>query len=832
MSESVAELFDRALDREPAQWREFVESQSDNEETRSALLELLRQVEDEVSASEPLLGSRYGPYRLLRKIGRGGSSSVYLAARVDGAFLRRVAVKVIPKRWSVSDRSLESQILASLEHEGIARLYDAGTSENGEAYLAMEYVDGVPLDDYCEREALDLSDRLTLFLEVCDAVAFAHRNLVVHRDLKPGNILVGQDGRAKLLDFGIARLFDPEVDDPTVTIGPRALTPSYASTEQLVGRPVTTLSDVFSLGAVLYRLVTGQDPFPRSLEDRLASLTTGQEPDLPSRVLSFARGGPVRRRDVDGDVDAIVTKALQPTATERYLSVRELADDIQRFMGGLPVRARLASPVDRAAKFVKRHRAAVLSAVTVLVALTTAVVGLARMNVRISQERAEAEEARVIAENATDFLLTTFASADPKVAQDGELTVREVLDEAVGTVGETIEEPQVRTALLNVIGRAYLSLSEFDVALEQLQSAREQQLELLGPDDLQTLSTQVALGSTLLATSKLGPAGELLEDSVRRLDALDHDDVALHVEALQALAVVHFRRRELDQAEVILERTLEIFEAHGVRSLPLQTVATVYHLRGNLLFLDGHLEEAVGAFDGAVTALTDAGGSERVELTGPLKELATVHLELGDVGLAETLLDRVIEIERRAFPDGHLKIPFTLDRLSRVYLRQGRFDEATQAAEESHDMRVAMFGEHPSMASSLAARARIHLEQGQLEEAARLFEGAVAVRTRARGADDPVLSRHHRDLALAARLRGDYEAAENHLDEAARLCRDVPRGGLERFRVGLERARLLAARGERPAAETQLQGLRQGLEPSQRRLRSFVEEELSKLEGP
>lgn len=347
---------------------------------------------------------QFGPYRLVRELGRGGMGTVWLAERSDGEFQQRVALKLV-KRGMDTDEVLrrfryERQILARLEHPHIARLYDGGATPEGLPYLVMEYIEGLSLDEYCEQQCLTVHQRLALFQQVCAAVHFAHRNLVVHRDLKPGNILVTNKGQVKLLDFGIAKLLAPSADpaqDIYTQTGQRLLTPAYASPEQVKGDVITTASDVYALGALLYRLLAGVLPYrpDNSSAPALAQAICEQEPARPSQRVTQ----PTLRRALAGELDAIVLKALRKEPEARYATIEQLAEDIERYLHGLPVRARAGSASYRALKFVKRQRGLVIAATLVLATLLGGIMATTREARRAQAALARAEQLRLEAES-------------------------------------------------------------------------------------------------------------------------------------------------------------------------------------------------------------------------------------------------------------------------------------------------------------------------------------------------------------------------------------------------------------------------------------------------
>ena len=395
---------------------------------------------------------RVGPYELERELGRGGMGAVYLARRADGAFERRVAVKLI--QHGVTDERVlerfrrERQVLANLEHPGIARLIEGGATDDGTPYLVMEHVEGVRIDQHCDNERLPVRARIELFLKVCDAVQHAHENLVVHRDLKPQNILVGANGDPKLLDFGIAKLLDPEKTSaaPEVTIGlARAMTPSYASPEQVAGRPITTASDVYSLGVVLYQLVTGALPYKVDTASaiEIERIVCEAEPTRPSTAVrqrgetdtatALRRMATARTlaRTLSGDLDRILLKALRKEPRLRYASADKLAEDLRRHLAGLPVSAQADTTAYRLSKFVRRNRTGVAAAGLVLAALVGGLIvswmqyrraESARLAERDQRERAEeqgalAEERLAVSEELREELDQERQAAEGRVAE-------------------------------------------------------------------------------------------------------------------------------------------------------------------------------------------------------------------------------------------------------------------------------------------------------------------------------------------------------------------------------------------------------------------------------
>jgi eukaryotic-like serine/threonine-protein kinase len=394
-------------------------------------------------------GERVGPYRVLREIGRGGMSVVYLAERVDGLFEQQVALKFLGVSHEVGVRRFqqERRILAGLTHPNIARLLDGGSDEWGRPYIVMEYIDGRPLDVFCDASGADIQRRLELVLVVAGAVEYAHRNLVIHRDLKPSNILVTDDGHVKLLDFGIAKLLVPpesgDVGAPATRTLLRALTPEYASPEQVRGERMTTSSDIYQLGGLLYELLSGARPVSlagASIAELERAICRG-EPPPPSRMVARERRTPpgledplTHQRRLRGDLDTIVLKAIATEPEHRYATVGALREDLLRFRQGVPIHARTPTPLYRTAKFVRRNRAGVAAAMAL-----AGVMAIYLVTVTVQSRRIVAEAAK--AEQVKEMLVSLFTAANPAVSQGRDPTASDLLDMGARRVAELQGQP-------------------------------------------------------------------------------------------------------------------------------------------------------------------------------------------------------------------------------------------------------------------------------------------------------------------------------------------------------------------------------------------------------
>ncbi len=711
--------------------RREVESLLDSDGDPMTLLEPLGEVPE---AAPP---TSIGAYKFLHGIGSGGMSEVFLAVRSDDEYHQRVAVKLI-RDGLLSDDVLrrfkqERQILAGLEHPFIARLLDGGTTEAGLPFLVMEYVEGWAVDEYCRRQRLSVEERLELLRPICQAVQHAHRNLVVHRDLKPSNVLVTAEGIPKLLDFGVAKLLNPELSAGQVSAtrpGAHALTLGYASPEQVAGEPITTASDVYSLGVMLYELLVGQRPF------RLAglSLTAAQrriceeEPVPPSRAVhrSPGEGGEgVQAPKLSRDLDAIVLKALRKEPLRRYGSAAELEEDIVRYLQHQPVRARPSTWSYRAAKFVRRNRLGV----ALLAALVIFGVAMAVQTLRLSRALDQAGQERAKAERVSDFLIEMFHLADPRQTRSRSMTAVEFLNRGAEQATVRLQDqPLIRAALLDTLGRVYRNLGLFEEAEPLLQEGFRLRREHLGEEDLEVASS-------------LSHLAEL-----RNAQAQYPQAVALNRQALGL-------RRRLAGEDSILA------------AASLQGLAEVLHTSGDY-------EAAKQAYQEALKLRRRHLGEESPEVAESLSDLGYLFFDLGRFEEAEEHLRRALDLCRRVYSDPHLVTAYTLSYLAGVLEERGDLEAAEPFSRESLEMHRLLLGdEHPDTSTASGALGGLLLKMGEVEEGEALLRQSLDRQVQTLGEDHPVVGTHLVNLARALKERGDLDAAEPLLIQADAIFR-------------------------------------------------------------
>ena len=607
-------------------------------------------VEDEPSAT----GEEFGRWRVEREIGRGGMGAVYLVERSDGAYTQTAALKRLSIFGAEGVRQFERerQILAGLSHPGIARLIDGGVRDDV-PYLVMEYVAGEPITEFARD--LEVEDRVRLFVQVCQAVGYAHRHLVVHRDLKPGNVFIAdlEDGpRVKLLDFGVAKLLDVEGDALATRTAMPHLTPEYAAPEQVTGAPITTATDVYALGVVLYEMLAGQRPYEieRPTLSRIVEAVVETQPERPS-----SRSAPAVRRALRGDLDMVVMKALDKDPARRYSSADDLADDLRRHLQGLPVHARAPSVAYRTRRFVGRHRAGVAAAALAVLVL---VAGTAFYTIRLAQERDRAEQAAADAqrearqaERTAGFLESLFASSDPTGADPGERTARQLLDAGAAQARDDLEdEPGVLAAMLATMGRAYRTLGDYSTS------------------------------------------GPLLEDAVALYASVGSDPLGQR-DALLQLANLRYRTEDYAAAESHALEALALDSLHAPdneeRPAILNTLALVYSDTERP-------EDAARLLTEIVKARRAGGDDARTDLALNLGNLGLILLELERPDDAEPLLDEAIALHEATRGPDHPYVAFALN--SRAGIHETHGDEGKALADLRRALRIgvaALGPDHP-----------------------------------------------------------------------------------------------------------------------------------------
>ena len=728
-------------------------------------------------------GTRIGPFTLIEVLGEGGSSTVFRAERIADGVRQIVALKLL--RRSLYSRDAQRQFrrersaLAQLRHPGIARLIEGGISESGLAYIALDLVEGTPITDHARTLRLDLRARLKLFLQVCRAVEAAHRALIVHRDLKPSNVLVTADGEVKLLDFGIAKLLD--ADDETQTRLP-AFTPAYAAPEQRTGSPITTATDVYALGVLLGELVTGQRLNDGTSRTPSGTISANTEPGI------LPAAPAITRRQLRGDLDNVVLKAIAPEPERRYVSAGALADDIERLLDRRPVSAHPPSTWYRASKFVARHRGGV--AITALLALgIVAALGLALWQGSIARRSAARADAM------RDFMISAFSEAEPSTPRAGPPSITDVVEQAIVKArSDTRMNAGVRAELVAELGAVLSAQGRIEPAREVLQWNYDHALADFGDGARETLAAGHELAVTMILAGDYAPARVLIDKLIAHLPAGDaRHSAALRFDSALLASKQHELRRALADAEEGLRLTRSLGKDDA-----LERALSEY---GNVQLSAHNVAAATAAWEELLALRERRFGPTHVDVAEAHADLSRAYRHEGRLDDAERHIRAAIAIDAAALPEGHWRRSNHLNALMMVQLQRRDYRAALESANASLAIDRAAFadGDHPEQVNDLNSIGMLHalledfpaavaplresLERSERKYGPEHFESAVT-----RSNYGVVLARAGDVAAGEAEIEhaiASFEkAAEPDLDEQAATWEKLARVRLDRGDAG------------------------------------------------
>src|SRR5262245_17558321 len=737
----IESIFESALDLTPTDRRRWLATRCGDDAWLHAEVDSLIAAHERpdglldgnlaVAASDVLSGrprnSRIGAYRIVRELGRGGMGIVYLARRDDGQYDQLVAIKLVqtyPDAVEMRRRfAAERQILASLRHRGIAQLLDAGVTDGQLPFLVMEYVDGAPINQYCDWRSLGVDARVRLFCDVCAAVHFAHQNLIVHRDIKPGNILVSPVGGVKLLDFGIAKLLDPSrgmTGQPRTRSELRVMTPEYASPEQVRGDTVTTASDVYALGVVLYELLSGQRPYALSNRSpqELVDVICTRVPERPSSVASDQR----LRHTLSGDLDAIVMMALRKDARDRYGSVDLLWADLERYLDGLPVHAHRGSRTYRARKFLGRHRVESAAAALIVASLTIGAGAAARQATIAAREPdraqhalADAEESLKQSESVTGFLVGMF-DATALIPSSKTTTIQDLVRVGVSQAETFRGQPLVQARILETLARVHMMMAEYSSARAELERSLALRVERLGPNHLEVATGLFYLGELMRRTGEYHQADSLTRRALAiRSAALGPRHLA-NAEILMQLSSALVYLSDARGAAELARQALEIRRASLGPNDPLVVISLEWHA-SHLRRLD-RSTEAEAEYRESVAISRAVDGPQSLE--GANAQLRVAELVLasrGDTAQAEALIRSAMATTHAALGD-QPRTSWAMSALAELLANRGEYREAERLARAGLEIQRQTFGpQHPNVAAYASALVTVYRRAGRLAEA-------------------------------------------------------------------------------------------------------------------
>jgi serine/threonine protein kinase len=742
------------------------------------------------------LRTAFGAYRITKLLGEGGMGVVYLARRSDlGTF---AAIKILRDAWLSPSRrerfASEQRTLAQLNHPSIARLYDANSLADGTPWFVMEYVRGQPLTAYADAHGSSIEQRLRLFRDVCEAVLHAHQHTVIHRDLKPSNILVTEDGAVKLLDFGIAKQLE-SLDGPGdhTRTGMRLMTPAYAAPEQVRGGRLGIHTDVYSLGVILYELLTGRLPYdvadrtPSEIELMIAEAT----PEKPSvcahapdtRAAARARAHEVTRTEW-GDLDVLCLTAMHKEPSRRYVTVDALIRDIDHYLRGEPLEARPDSKRYRAGKFVRRNWREVSAASAVLLAVIALVVFY---TVRVTEARNSALAQAARTQRIQSFMTKLFEGGDESVGPADSLRVVTLIDRGVQEARALDGEPEIQAELLQTLGGLYEKLGNLGRADSLLSASLAKRREVLGTDHPDVGESLVALGMLRDDQAKLPEAEQLVREGLAKITQARPPGHPSVVSATEALGRVLQDRGDYDHAIPVLEEVLRMREASDTLSPEL---ASSINQLSNSHFYAGHYLVADSLSHRSLEMHRTLFGDGHPLVADNLIDLGAIQYEFGKYEESERLYRQALDINRRWYGNDHFETASNLTLLGRALVKEERYDEAADALRQALTIQERVYGKvHPQVASTLNELGFVALSRKNLDDAEAAYNRMLDIYRSVYGDNHYLIAVALSNLSTVYMRRGNFVESERVMhDVVARftsaLSADHMSTGIARIKLG------------------------------------------------
>ena len=792
----LEEIFYAAVELDPSARREYLDSAClENAALRSEVELLLSSADktwgffqkpwqaaaQQVAPRNQRIGERIGAYEVTGTLGEGGMGKVYLARRADELYEQKVAIKLVQTgagyvRDLLMRFASERQILANLAHPNISRLLDAGLTADGFPYLVLEYIDGVPIDKYVAAKHLPLNERLAMFRDVCSAVSYAHANLVIHRDIKPANILVTAEGVPKLLDFGIAKLLQPapmgNASAGLTTATERLMTPEYASPEQARGETVTTATDVYALGGLLYALFAGRPPFKVASTDPLevARVICERPPTRPSATMEEESSLPAPdRKRLRGDLDNIVLKALRKEPEKRYASVGDLSEDIRRYLEGFPLQAGSQAWTYALQKFVLRHTAAVSFAALMAIAVIGFSIAMGVLAQRARRERAHAVREQQKSEQEAGFLSSLFRSATPDVERGKTITARDVLDLSTGRAHrELAAQPDLRAAMLNSIGDSYVALGLYPQAEPLLTEAYNLRKQAAGSGSLESAQSASSLAEVRNAQARYKEQEALVREALGIRERLLGEAHPLTAESLLSLGECLYLQSRTKEAEPILRRAVAIGPTDSDNQAGAKNfLALVIEKRGAT-------EEAAQLLRSASSTLRRTQGADSPDYLTSMHNLAGALRDLGDLNGAEATERAVLQTRLRVDGPDHPHTTFSLNMLGWILLEKGDWLAAEPYLKQAYEANRKRLGDqHPRLAVSLNNLGQVYEEKGDYRTAEKYLNEGLTILEANKLSESWNAAKIKDNLGILAMDRGDYVNAARFAEEALETQRKL-----------------------------------------------------------
>ena len=722
LDEVEREKYFKNLSSKEKKYIEEVRSLIDSYQSTEDFLEIASNQQEIFSFDKnqphPLIGKCIGQYLIEKEIGIGGMGIVFTAVRADKEFKQKVAIKILKQglttKYLIKRFENERQILANLQHPNIAKLFDGGKTIDGLPYLVMEYIEGTPITEYCSNNNLNIEEKLKLFTTVCSAVQYAHQNLIIHRDLKPGNILVTAEGRPKLLDFGVAKLLDESLVQENIKLTQTKmmhLTPEYASPEQINGDNITTASDVYSLGVILYQLLTGEQPYQVNSNSPLAISKIISEEKIvrPSEILKIKKTKEGTRQKLNisekslsklkGDLDNIVLKAMHKDVSQRYISVQELIDDINRYLKGLPVKARKDTLGYRFTKFVQRHKVGVALFILFNIIILTSIAAVIYQGRIAARERDKAKTENQKYEKVNEFLTRILSSVDPsEIGRD--VKVYDILDKAAEDVNTELKnQPEVEASIRSTLGNTYVNLGEYDKGKPFLEKAYEINLSLYGENSKETATSIHDLGLYYDWIGDYKKADSLYSKSISIFRNVLEEPAKIYGDALNNLAIVKMHFSQYDIAEKLYLEAIEIskkVEGEKSRNIAVMMNNLAYNYSDA-----GKLDKAEEYYKKSLQVILEVLGENRPEAGTAYNNIAWLHMQKNELDSAEVYLNKSYQLKYKLKGKDHPDVGLALNNLGVLQFKKGNFTKAeTYFLDAVKQYRKTYSVDHPLIAVS------------------------------------------------------------------------------------------------------------------------------------
>ncbi len=699
---------------------------------------------ESLNSSQDFIGQQVGDYTIKKKIGQGGMGLIYLAERTGSNFDHQVAIKIIRHNQATETNierfRREQRILAGLKHPGIAQLYDGGVTDEGFPYIIMEYVDGMPITDYCRQEKLPIADRIELFKQVLQAVQYAHENLVIHRDLKPDNILVNSQGKVKILDFGISILLDSEDDIGLTRTHSRILTPKYAAPEQIKQANITTATDLYSLGIVFYQLLSNKPPF--DLSDCTAyqaeQIVLTEEPTKPSLKVDSKSIA----QNLRGDLNGIALKAIRKDPEHRYRVAAEFLDDLDKYENGLPVSARTDSFQYRAYKFFGRHKQSITAAGFILILI----IGFSVFYTwKITEERNFAQQEAQKARAATNFLTDLIEANAPGNTQGKTVTIRQFLDSGFKEVQQLKETPIVQAEVLTTMGHIYRSLGEIQKASTLINRA----LEILKAEGIKSSQMAESYNVYGIIQRDLGnydEAQQALQESIEMYHATHHINGEAHAKSLRDLAYVERLKENYDKASRLIQKTLDI--ERGLYEEPNIKMAETLYIYASILRYQKKYSKATEVQKKSLAMVRNVIEGPHPGVSTNLVNLANLYKINGEFVKSTKYYKEALQMSETLYGEEHHEIANINNNLGGNYLEAGRLDSAEYHLQKAITIERDINPDSPLLGKMYNRYAQIYAGKDEFNKADSLLSVA-----------EKILKNSHSDL-ITVKLNRTYIALQ------------------------------------------------------------------------